>query len=92
MDHSHIITASDLETYANRRDSQGVIPELIYWLVKQSISEMSVCRIPYGDMVNQPGWDGLVETEESFMEFVPKGTSYWEIGTVSADQRTESAE
>ena len=81
MDHTLIITTADLEAYANRRDSQGVIPELIYWLVKQSISQMSVCRIPYGDAVNQPGLDGLVETGEAFLEFVPKGISYWEIGT-----------
>lgn len=81
MDHTHIIQASDLDLYATRRDSQGVIPELIYLLVKQSVSELSICRIPYGDAVNQPGLDGLVETEESFLEFVPKGKSYWEIGT-----------
>ncbi|MDP2788763.1 MAG: hypothetical protein Q8O46_01770 [bacterium] len=78
MDHTLIITTANLEEYANRRDSQGVIPELVYWLVKQSVSQVSVCRIPYGDAVNQPGWDGLVETEEAFLEFVPKGVSYWE--------------
>ncbi|MCY3771967.1 MAG: hypothetical protein OXG98_08105, partial [Gemmatimonadetes bacterium] len=38
-------------------------------------------RIPYGNMVNQPGWDGKVETEGSFLEFVPNGASFWEIGT-----------
>jgi hypothetical protein len=31
--------------------------------------------------VNQPGLDGMAETEEGFLEFVPKGSSYWEIGT-----------
>ncbi len=81
MEHTHIIQASDLDAYANRRDSQGVIPELVYWLVKQSVSNISVCRIPYGDAVNQPGLDGLVETDEFFLEFVPDGISYWEIGT-----------
>jgi hypothetical protein len=34
--------------------------------------------------VNQPGWDGMVEAVEGFLEFVPKGKSYWEIGTGSA--------
>ncbi len=81
MHSTQIIDASDLDQYANTRESQGVIPELIYLLVKQSILELSVCRIPYGDSVNQPGMDGLVETEQSFQEFVPKGKSYWEIGT-----------
>ena len=81
MDHTHIVQAGDLERYADTRDSQSVISELIYWLVKQSVSNASVCRIPYGDAVNQPGWDGLVETKEAFLEFVPEGESYWEIGT-----------
>ena len=81
MDHTHIIKAGELERYANTRDSQAVIPELVYWLVKQSVSNLSLCRIPYGDEVNQPGEDGLVHAEEAFLEFVPEGDSYWEIGT-----------
>jgi hypothetical protein len=81
MDHTHIVQAGDLDRYAPTRDSQAVIPELVYWLVKQSCSDLFVCRIPYGDAVNQPGSDGLVETEEGYLEFVPKGKSYWEIGT-----------
>lgn len=81
MDHTHIVQASDLERYADRRDSQGVIPELVYLLVRQSVNELNVCRIPYGDQVNQPGMDGLVEAGDSYREFVPGGTSYWEIGT-----------
>lgn len=78
---THIVRAADLEQYANSINSQTVIPELIYLLVKQSISNASVCRIPYGDAVNQSGWDGIVETESAFLEFVPDGRSYWEIGT-----------
>ena len=62
---------------------------MIYLLVKQSASQVSVCRIPYGDAVNQPGWDGLVETQDDFLEFVPKGVSYWEIGT-PADPQTKA--
>ena len=80
MDHTYIITAHDLDRYSDTRDSEAVIPELIYLLVKQSEPPPHVCRIPYGDAVNQPGWDGIVEIEESFLEFVPKGKSYWEIG------------
>jgi len=86
MDHTHIVQVGDLERYADTRDSQSVIPELIYRLVKQSIDNPIMCRIPYGDAVNQPGWDGLVETDESFLEFVPEGKSYWEIGTGSQPQ------
>ena len=81
MDHTHIVTANDLDRYSGTRDSETVIPELIYLLVKQSVPPPYVCRIPYGDAVNQPGWDGIVEIKESFLEFVPEGKSYWEIGT-----------
>lgn len=91
MDHTHIVQAGDLDRYAPTRDSQAVIPELIYWLVKQSCSDLVVCRIPYGDAVNQPGWDGMVETNEGFLEFVPKGKSFWEIGT-GADPQSKATD
>ena len=92
MDHTHIVPATELERYASRRDSQAVIPELVYLLVKQSISQVSVCRIPYGDAVNQRGWDGLVQSEEAFLEFVPSGISYWEIGTGADPQAKATTE
>lgn len=91
MDHTHIVQAGDLDRYAPTRDSQAVIPELVYWLVKQSCSNLVVCRIPYGDAVNQPGWDGMVEAEEGFLEFVPSGKSYWEIGT-GADPQSKATD
>ena len=81
MDHTHIVQASDLSRYADTRDSQGVIPELVYLLVRQSVPNAISCRIPYGNAVNQPGWDGIVECEDGYPPFVPRGKSYWEIGT-----------
>lgn len=92
MDHTHIVHASDLDRYAVRRDSQAVIPELVYLLLRQSCCDFTTCRIPYGDAVNQPGWDGLIETEEGFLEFVPAGTSYWEIGTGDDPQKKATTE
>jgi hypothetical protein len=80
MDHTLIVTAGELEDFANRRDSQAAIPELICLLVKE-LPDLTMCRIPYGDSINQPGWDGLVETENGFRQFVPKKKSFWEIGT-----------
>lgn len=91
MDHSHIVQAGDLDRYAPTRESQAVVPELVYWLVKQSCPDLVVCRIPYGEAVNQPGWDGMVETDEGFVEFVPKGKSYWEIGT-GADPQSKATD
>ncbi len=81
MEHTQIVSAGDLERYSNITDSQRVIPELIWLLVNASIDDLSQCRIPYGDNVNQPGLDGLVETPSGFQQYVPTDSSYWEIGT-----------
>jgi len=80
MEHTKIVTAADLESYADTRDSEAVIPELVYMLVN-ACPGLIVCRIPYGDNVNQPGMDGRVEIENGFKQFVPKKNSVWEIGT-----------
>jgi hypothetical protein len=80
MDHTHIVQASDLDRFAERIESQSVIPELLFHLVSLSSGSDSLCRIPYGDAVNQEGKDGLVQTEEGFLGYVPSGSSFWEIG------------
>lgn len=81
MEHTHIIKSGDLLRYADTRDSQGVIPELVYLLIRQSVPDAIECRIPYGDAVNQPGLDGLVKCKNGYFQFVPDGISCWEIGT-----------
>ena len=99
MEHTQFVVPSELERYADTRESQAVIPELVYMLVQASVSDLTECRIPYGDAINQPGWDGLVETESGFRQFVPRRRSYWEIGvgrdpqskaTADFKKRTES--
>src|SRR5262245_39460282 len=81
MEHTKIVTAAELENYADTMESEAVVPELIWMLVKESSTDLTTCRIPYGGTVNQPGWDGLVETATGFRQFVPQGKSFWEIGT-----------
>ena len=80
MNQTQIVTAAQLESYADTRDSEAVIPELLYMLVNAAPG-LTMCRIPYGDKVNQPGLDGRVEIESGFNQFIPKKTSVWEIGT-----------
>lgn len=79
--HPHIVSAADLGRYADTIPSQTVIPGLICRLVRRSVSKLYEIRIPYGDAGNQRGWDGIVEAESEFTEFVPDGRSCWEIGT-----------
>lgn len=80
MKQTQIVTAAQLESYADTRESEAVIPELLYMLVNASPG-ITMCRIPYGDKVNQPGLDGRVEIESGFNQFIPKEISIWEIGT-----------
>ena len=80
MEHTKIVTASELEDFSDRRDSEPVIPELVHLLVNLSVPDLTNCRIPYGDSIGLPGFDGLVQTETGFRQFVPKKTSFWEIG------------
>jgi len=92
MKHTSIVTPNDLARYVDARESQGVIPELIYLLIKQSAPDISECCIPCGDAVNQPGMDGLVYCKAGFFEFVPAGKSYWEIGTGKNPQEKASSD
>lgn len=80
MEHTQIVTASDLEAFAETRAAEEVIPELVWLLVTQSVQDLTTCRIPYGDAINQPGLDGVVETATGFRQFVPQDISFWEIG------------
>jgi hypothetical protein len=92
MEHTQIVTAAELENYANTIESEAVVPELVWMLVKESSTDLTTCRIPYGDAVNQPGWDGLVETATGFRQFVPLGKSFWEIGTGGDPQGKATAD
>ena len=81
MDHTQIVIPADLERYADKRDGAAVLPALISELIRESVSDLSKCRIPKFDDINQPGADGLVARGTSAHQFVPEGESYWEMGT-----------
>jgi hypothetical protein len=80
MEHTKIVTPGELEDYADRADSERVIPELISRLVNLSCPDLTLCRIPYDDSVGLAGLDGIVQTESGFRQFVPKQISFWEMG------------
>lgn len=91
MEHTKLVTPSELEDFADRRDSEPVIPELVALLVNLSVPDLTLCRIPYGDAIGLPGLDGMVQTEGGFRQFVPKQTSYWEISR-GADAQGKATE
>ena len=83
MDHTYIVQASELNRYSDMQgnQAQAVIPELVSHLMRQSVPDATNCRIPYGNAINQPGIDGIVNCENGYPPYVPDGKSYWEIGT-----------
>lgn len=88
-----MITENQLDGWvrANSRDAQGVVVELVYRLVAASCPRPKRRRFPLGDSIGQPGPDGELDTEIDFNPFVPKGVSYWEIGTgVNAGEKATS--
>lgn len=68
---------TDLASWANRRDSQGLMPQLISRLVHASVGRVRWISFRSGEGVHLPGWDGIVTVDEG-NAFVPDGTSGWE--------------
>lgn len=75
------ITATDLNQWADRRDAEGKLPELIRRLIAGSVNKIDRMRFPSGDSVTGPGWDGTLLCTEGAPLFVPEGCSVWELTT-----------
>jgi len=73
------IEASDLSDWADRRDCQDGLPELLSRLVLATCGHSAVLRFPSGDSVQFPGLDGQC-TVLSDHGVLPGGKSCWEIG------------
>ena len=74
------ITANKLMSWANRRVSQGELPELIRRLIHSTIpsSRISHADFPADDSIARPDWDGVLETSVD-NPWVPKDGSRWEL-------------
>nr|MBO4517536.1 hypothetical protein [Clostridia bacterium] len=67
--------------YYNSRKTQSIFPELIRKLIRMSINRTSNIHLPSGDSIYTTGWDAIVKHNEVKHEFVPLGSSFWELGT-----------
>ena len=76
------IDATDLNQWADRRDSQALLPEVLRRLVYATVAGPRRVSFPSGESVQFPGWDGYVEALTG-TQFVPEGISCWELGTAS---------
>ncbi len=68
-------------------EARSLIPTIIGQLVAKSCPNASERRFPSGDSIDQPGADGFLRDENGFPPFVPKGVSFWEIGTGPATRK-----
>lgn len=77
------IDATDLAHWADRRDGQDTLPELLSRLILAELGSSARLRFPSSDSVQVAGWDGVCEAQEE-NQFVPAGWSGWEIGAQRA--------
>lgn len=73
------ITSTDLKQWADTKECQQLLPELIKRLIDTSMSNMNKISFPSGDATFLPGWDGIVSCDEN-IDIVPVGISLWECG------------
>lgn len=75
-----LANATDLESWADRRDSQAVLPMLLRRLVQATVEQVLHADFRGGEGVQLGGLDGIVVVDQG-NTFVPDGTSAWELST-----------
>ena len=78
-----MVDATDLIAWADRRDAQGTLPQLLRRLILATTERISHIHFPAGEGVQSGGWDGVVVTDVG-NEYVPAGQSGWEMGANQA--------
>jgi hypothetical protein len=70
------------------RDAQELLPHLVKKLITNTVdpNDLIAIRIPVGDQVNLPGYDGVVVTAKRYL-YVPEKQSVWEMGTGDPKQK-----
>lgn len=82
------ITSTHLKQWADTKESQALLPELIRRLICASVKQLDRLTFPCGDAGHMPGWDGIVSCREQ-IDLVPEGESLWECG-VNKDIQTKA--
>lgn len=73
------VDATDLRSWANRKDCQQTLPQLVRKLIRATSGSIQNIKFPSGENVAFGGWDGTLEVGEE-TEYLPSGTSLWEFG------------
>jgi hypothetical protein len=74
------VDATDLNSWANRLDSQSRLPQLLRRLIHATVRHIQRIGFPAGESVQLGGYDGVLQVLEG-NAFVPDGFSVWEFGT-----------
>src|SRR5258708_1774738 len=74
------INETDLNSWADRNDSHGLMAEVIRRLIHATTDALTRTAFPSGESVYIGGWDGIAETD-AIHPFVPRGTSAWEFSS-----------
>jgi len=77
------IDATDLSQWADRRDGQEGMADLLTRLVRAGLGLSARLEFPSDESVQFSGWDGTCYVERGTV-YVPDGASGWEIGTQRA--------
>lgn len=76
-----LIETTHLKTWAGSKPAESRFPHIVKALITAVIQPRNL-RMPSGDAVWVPGFDGVVASTED-NRFVPTGLSVWELGTNS---------
>lgn len=65
------ITSTDIKQWADRRDAQSILPELVARLIRATASNITQIRFPAGDAVHLTGWDEFSKLQNLFISSNP---------------------
>jgi transcriptional regulator with XRE-family HTH domain len=74
------VNATGLAQWADRRDSQGRMPEVLTRLIRAATGMAATLHFPSDESVQLSGWDGVCDITHG-TEYISSGRSGWEIGT-----------
>jgi hypothetical protein len=78
--------AIDLEQWAARAEARTTLPQLVRRLIYGTGHGIRRTGFRSGEGVALPGWDGIVIADRGD-DFVPEGTSAWEMSAAKDIQR-----
>ncbi|MBX3377499.1 MAG: hypothetical protein KF678_10915 [Phycisphaeraceae bacterium] len=80
----HGVTSGALSDFfaSGRVEAPGLLPRLVKRLIDATTDDLGLLRMPGGDDVGLPGWDGRTEHSGGH-PYIPVGEAAWEMGVDS---------